>query len=250
MLLSKAEMKLHLPPSACKQCVAWFRYAIGSSLDAWHQPYKNCPRCGIAQWETLAKLNEELLGIAAPASPPKVHTRSPRSKLAIDHKDKTDSKWLSLYQSNRLEIRLRAAKVLLNYQDTSTPVLIDMLDTLSHYGLGASIEQALKRKPAEELIDPMLTRLGSSDDYIREVACHVLGQTGDFRSTQPLLRMLDDSHLMVRRAAGFALSCIKDQSALPTLRRQFYARRNDDINVVWALEAALKSLGEEPKLAR
>ncbi len=58
-----------------------------------------------------------------------------------------------------------------------------------------------------------------------------------------LLHMINDPQMMVRRAAGFALSRLKDASAIPELKRQFAARQNDDTNVVWALRTALESLG-------
>jgi hypothetical protein len=57
--------------------------------------------------------------------------------------------------------------------------------------------------------------------------------------------MIDDPRIMVRRAAGFALAFLKDPSAIPELRRQRAARRNDDVNVVWGLECALQALGIE-----
>jgi HEAT repeat protein len=122
-------------------------------------------------------------------------------------------------------------------------ILLDILDNLSHHGLGASTEKALLKRQDPELLNAMIARLASSNPFIREVACHVLGQSSHSSATPHLLRMIDDPHMMVRRAAGFALSQLKDSSAIPELKRQLAARRNDDTNVVWALQTALETLG-------
>ena len=54
---------------------------------------------------------------------------------------------------------------------------------------------------------------------------------------------------MVRIVAGFVLSHLNDWSAIAELKRQLAARRNNDINVLWALETALKSPGVDPETA-
>ena len=95
----------------------------------------------------------------------------------------------------------------------------------------------------------MIQRLTSPDDFIREVACNVLGKSENWNATQHLIAMLDDPNMMVRRAAGFALAFLGDPSALETLRRQFDARQNDDVNVRWALETAIQKLDPDTEIA-
>ena len=248
---SKAEIKALLPPAVCKHCVYWFRCVVGSSPDSWHQKFTRCPRCGIAQWDLLAQLNQRLLGLSTPHRPR--DRESIFTTHASNHPPTGNSnldKWLTLYSSTNPDIRVRAATALIPRPDVPLPILLDILDNLSYYGLGASTEKALLNRKGSDLVNAMIARLDSTDEFIREVACNVLGRSGDSAATPHLLRMIDDPHLMVRRAAGFALSCLKDSSAIPELKRQFVARQNDDINVVWALRTALEFLGVDTENAR
>jgi HEAT repeat protein len=119
-----------------------------------------------------------------------------------------------------------------------------MLKTLSWEGLGAKAEKALLKRREKEIVPKMMNLLESQDHFVREVACNVLGQFGDKAATSKLVCMIDDPHMMVRRAAGFALAFMKDQTSLPALREQYERHRNDDSNVVMALQCALQSLGE------
>ena len=241
---SKSEIKSLLPPAACKRCVYWFRTVVGSSPDSWHQQYETCPRCGIAEWDLLAKLNERLLGISTPHLPRNreqiAETPTPYQRTSGNSRLK---KWLTLYRSADLDIKIRAASALIGRTDTPLNTLLDILDKLSRHGLGAATERALLKCQDLELLNAMIARLDSPDQFIREVACNVLGQSSNSAATPHLLRMIDDPHTMVRRAAGLALASLKDSSAIPELMRQFAARQNDDTNVVGALRKALKALG-------
>lgn len=153
-------------------------------------------------------------------------------------------KWLKLYESSNTAIRIRAANALLHRgRDTPLSVLLNILDELSHHGLGAGAEKALLKRDDRELYDEMVKRIDSADWFIREVACNVLGKLGNFAATPHLLGKLDDPHIMVRREAGFALAFLQDTNAIPELKRQYKKRQNDDINVRFALETALRSLG-------
>lgn len=203
-----------------------------------------CPRCGIAQWEVLAQLNKELLGLSTPHRR-RTHEPIAAPKTSYPHTSGSPdlNQWLTLFHSTNVDIRVRSATALIARPDVPLTVLLEILDTLSDHGLGASTEKALIKRTDVGLLGAMIARLDSPDPFIREVACNVLGRSGDSTATRHLLRMIDDPHIMVRRAAGFALSWLEDPSAIAELKRQFAARQNDDINVVWALETALKSLG-------
>ncbi len=261
---SKDQIKALLPPAACKHCVYWFRTVIGSSPDGWHQEYPKCPRCGIPQWELLAKLNERLLEKPVPArqaASSRVHeplfkrvrdsVRAIWKSPYINQRSRTGEaasalqKWLNFYESLNHDVKMRAARALLARHDIPLCVLLDILDSLSRKGLGAATKKVLLERRDVGLLDEMIARLDSRDDFLREVACDVLGRSGNPAATQHVLRMMDDSHIMVRRAAGFALAHLKDPSAIPELKRQFSRRRNDDVNVVWALRSALHALGVE-----
>jgi HEAT repeat protein len=163
-------------------------------------------------------------------------------EITMDHLEH----WLKLYESNNPTIKVRAARSMLrNGPEIPLPVLLSIFDTLSNEGLGAAAEKVLKQRSDPELVPEMIARLKSPDDFIREVACTVLGEAGDRNATSHLMGMLNDTHMMVRRAAAFALAALKDPASTPELKRQRVLRRSDDINVRFAIECALKELGEE-----
>ncbi len=152
-------------------------------------------------------------------------------------------KWTELFRSENLDVKIRAARALIQRTDVPLWVLLEILDTLSHEGLGAPTGFRLRSCLDSELPGEMIARLESDAPFIREVACNVLGHVGDPAATPHLLRMIDDPRVGVRRAAGCALAQIKDPAATAELRRQLYAHRDDDANVVRALQWALESLG-------
>lgn len=155
--------------------------------------------------------------------------------------------WVRLYSSDNRTIRLRAAKGLLERCDEAPlSVLIDILIHLSHEGLGQKAMTSLSKRTDHELVSEMIELLRSDDPWLREAACEILGHTGNTVGTQHLLRMLDDPHVMVRRAAGFGLASLNDPSSIDEVRSQYERHKTDDINVVWAIKCALKSLGDNP----
>jgi len=155
------------------------------------------------------------------------------------------TKWQQLFRSDSPEIRVRAANALLKRNDTPLEILLEILDDYSHNGLGAEAERVLIKRNAPDCFASMVKRLSASDTFVREVACNVLGKSANWNATQHLLAMLDDPHIMVRRAAGFALAFLGDPDALDTLKRQLDARQNDDSNVRMAIETAIRSLSPD-----
>jgi|SRR5665213_739596 len=152
--------------------------------------------------------------------------------------------WLRLYSSQNRQVKLRAAHGLLHRaEEAPLGLLVEILETLSREGLGAYAERALLKRRDAEVPPKMIVLLESKDHFAREVACNVLGHFGDRTATPHLLRMIDDPHIMVRRAAGFGLAFLKDPSSLPELKDQYGRHRDDDSNVVMALKCALQSLG-------
>lgn len=249
---SKNQIKSLLPPSACKQCVYWFRTVIGSSPESWHQDHVNCSRCGLPQWEILAKLNEELLGIRRPAKPDAsdLVLRGEASEQKTQRSPISDAttavdKWIALYRSANHDVIDRAARQLIHRRDAPLWVLLDILDNHSLCGLGSATQKALNKRRDPELVAEMRARLTSNGYFTREVACSVLGEIGDRSVTPLLLQMLDDPHWMVRRAAAYALVQLKDPASIPELTRRLSSCDRDDSDVAWALEAALQSLDVE-----
>ena len=54
--LTKAQVKGLLPPATCKDCVYWFRYAIGTQPENWYLPDERCGRCAIPRAQHLRML--------------------------------------------------------------------------------------------------------------------------------------------------------------------------------------------------
>jgi HEAT repeat protein len=153
--------------------------------------------------------------------------------------------WIQLYSSKNREVKLRAAQgILERAEQAPLALLIEILETLSHEGLGAKAERALLKRSDAELVPQMISLLDASDGFVREAACNILGRFGDKAAVSHLLRMIDDPVMMVRRAAGFSLSFLKDPSSLPELRAKHEEHRDDDSNVLMAIKCAFQSLGE------
>lgn len=151
--------------------------------------------------------------------------------------------WLRLFQSHNPTVRTRAAQGMLEYGESiPLAVLLKILDELHDSGLGAATERVFRTRRNPELVPEMILRLRSPSQFVREVACGVLGSMGDPAATPHLLAALDDTALMVRRAAGFGLATLRDPSSGPAVLRH-YEGRAEEGNVRMALECALEALG-------
>ena len=154
------------------------------------------------------------------------------------------NKWIEVYQSPTLHLRIRAAEGLLNLGGRlPLDILLNILDRIEELGLGAKTEKILKQRRDPELLDEMMKRLTSSKDYLREIACTVLGELHNWAATPHLLARLDDPNWWVRRKAGFALAELKDPSSVEGILRRYQKYPKEDINVRMALECALDELG-------
>lgn len=151
--------------------------------------------------------------------------------------------WIRLYSSEDRSIRLRAATGLLGRSsEVPLDLLIDILLNLHDQGLGAKAEKALLKRHDPEIVPRMIALLNSPSSFVREVACNVLGRTGDKTTSKQLLRMVDDPQMMVRRAAALALECVNDRSVLSELTAMYERHKVDDPNVILALEMALQAI--------
>jgi HEAT repeat protein len=151
--------------------------------------------------------------------------------------------WLRLFRSHNPTVRIRAAQGWLRHGESAPlAVLFEILDELHDQGLGAQTERVLRTRRDAELVPEMIRRVRSPAPFIREVACGVLGGSGDTAATPHLLAALDDQALVVRRAAGFGLANLRDPTSGPALLRH-YQERNEETNVRMALECALEALG-------
>src|SRR5258708_1066392 len=151
--------------------------------------------------------------------------------------------WLKLYRSENPIIRIRAGEGLLRMgSEIPLPMLLSILDTLSNEGLGAATESVLKRRRDKELVREMISRLRSSHDFVREMACEVLGAQGDRMATSHLLEMLNDPRLMVRRAATLALGSLGDSASGSELKKEDFFQK-DGLKFEVANRSALSQLG-------
>jgi HEAT repeat protein len=151
--------------------------------------------------------------------------------------------WLRLFGSSNPAIRLRAAQGLLRQGAAiPLPVLLEILDELHDYGLGADVERVLLTRRDPELAAEMIDRLKSAPQFVRAAACGILGRLGDRIATPHLLAALGDPDPIVRRAAGFGLAVLAEPVCGPAVLRH-YEERVEDSNVRWALIAAMKAVG-------
>ena len=158
-----------------------------------------------------------------------------------DYEMNTVDQWLKLYASEDSSVKIHAAKGLLKRGDElPLPVLLDILDK-GVGGFGGETEKVLRRRRDKELGSEMMSRLESPNQFIREIACAVLGSLGERSATKHLLKMLNDPYLMVRRAAALALGELKDPASESELRRQ-YSLQKRDLNMELALGSALREL--------
>ncbi len=151
--------------------------------------------------------------------------------------------WIKLYRSPNHEVRVRAARRLLQRGDeTPLAVLLDILDRLHHEGLGAETERAIAKRRDPELFAAMIERAESPSEFVRETACRWLGRLRDRRATPYLSKSIDDPRQLVRLAALYALADLKDPTALPRLAQTVSRWREQDENERRAVQTALKSI--------
>jgi HEAT repeat protein len=155
----------------------------------------------------------------------------------------TVERYLSYLYGSRRELQIRAARDILAFE-VPIPLkdLLFILDEFHAEGLGAATEKALMKRTTPELVGGMKVRLESPSPFVREVACNLLGRSGDMSATPDLIAKLRDPNMMVRRSAAFGLAFLKDPSALDAVRTVAAASADDDINVQMALNCAIREL--------
>jgi len=164
-----------------------------------------------------------------------------RSSALHDGAPPISNSMIKLFRSRNRAVRNRAAKLLMNrWRDVPLTIILEILDDAHAEGLGAGVERILLKREDPELVEAMLSRVRSRAPFVREVASRVLGHKGGREITGVLLTALEDPSLMVRRAAGFALSEVRDPSS--KLLEHYRASANDDINVRAAIECAFDQL--------
>ena len=156
--------------------------------------------------------------------------------------------WLEKFRSENLGVRVRAAEALLQRDEVPLWVLLETLEKLCRYRLGGPVRKVLRTRTDPELGDEMLRLLASGESFARQVACATLARLGRRDALARIANLLDDDDLLVRKSAALALRDLADPGALPALNRRLAEHPDDDINVVWALEEAIKKL-EEARLA-
>lgn len=150
-------------------------------------------------------------------------------------------KWLQFLQSGNRTIQIRAARMLMESADElPLPVLLKILDEF-HSGLEDKLRPLLKKRRDENLCEEMIRRINSPNIFVREIACRVLGNLGDFAATPYLITSLDDPDQSVRDAAALALGQIADPGSKQEVLKRYEQSRYDDI--AERLEMALRRLG-------
>jgi hypothetical protein len=159
------------------------------------------------------------------------------NRTPADHVDQ----WLRFFANPNPAVQKRALPALLDSDDPR--VISTLVDAFGEYGGYRGLLEAVTRRRDPAIVEPMLGYLNHPDHFIRAAACEVLGVLGDKRATLPLTARLEDSHMVVRRGAAFALANLRDARAADALLRRWYEHPDENINVKMGLAAALKALG-------
>jgi HEAT repeat protein len=155
--------------------------------------------------------------------------------------------WQNFYNSSNPEVQRRALRQIVKFTDSRfTTILLDALGKYCNQGFGADIVKALVRNNDSLAVEPLIAYLQNPDRWIRQMACEALGKLKDKRATVPLVICLDDPDQLMRWQAALALGSIKDPRALPAFLRRYTQYPEDDINVTFALESALRQFDALP----
>ena len=154
--------------------------------------------------------------------------------------------WQNFYNSSNPEVQRRALRQIVTLTDKRfTPILLDALGKFA-YDFGSYIVKALVRNNDSSSVESLIAYLQNPDRMVRWMACEALGALKDKRATIPLMSYLDDPDNLMRWQGALALGSIKDPRALPALLRRYTQHPENDINVTFALESALRQLDALP----
>jgi hypothetical protein len=151
--------------------------------------------------------------------------------------DRVDQ-WIRFYNSPNPEVKWRALKSLLRFQDPRIlPLLLDALKYPWGEGFGGDVDTSkyLQRWGDETIVEPMIEFAEDSDPGLRELACDVLGDLEDRRATPVLIRRLDAPHSIVGERAAWALAWLRDP-----LSRIAIERKLAEEGITWAMKLALE----------
>lgn len=150
--------------------------------------------------------------------------------------------WQRLFRSESPQIRKRAATALIGCDDIPLEIVLEILDQFPNDRLGSEAERVLLERNGVELFAPMVQRLTSTEVFIREVACKLLGRSKDLNAAPHLVSLLNDSDVSVRCAAGTGLTLLANPSTIETLRRHLQTRISDYGGTSWWIEAEIEKL--------
>ncbi|MFX1520422.1 MAG: HEAT repeat domain-containing protein [Promethearchaeota archaeon] len=96
-------------------------------------------------------------------------------------------------------------------------------------------------------IDTWLQRLQDEDSKVKESALYALGELGDERAVEPLIKMLEDPSSNIRKGAAVALGWLKDTRAVePLLKYLQKAQASEFSSITYALSELKDMKAVEP----
>lgn len=96
-------------------------------------------------------------------------------------------------------------------------------------------------------IDTWLQKLQDEDSKVKEGAIYALGELGDVRALEPLIKMLEDPSSDVRKSAAVALGWLKDKRAVdPLLKYLNKAQASEFSSITYALSELKDKKAVEP----
>lgn len=150
--------------------------------------------------------------------------------------------WKRLLRSNSLQIRRRAAAALIEHDDLPLEILLEILDLFPSDGFERKIERSLLKRDGTDLFESMVKRLTSTEIFIREVACKVLGRSCNLNAAMHLVPLLEDPNSRVRCAAGTGLILLANPNTIEALRRHLQANIGDYGGVRWWITSEMEKL--------
>ena len=118
------------------------------------------------------------------------------------------------------------------------PAIQLLIKALGEGNLAAA--EALGEIGDKRAVEPLIKALGDDDPLVRDHAASALGEIGDKRAVEPLIKVLEDDVSDVRMWAAYALGEIGDKRAVGPLIK---ALGDEDDNSSYAARYALREFG-------
>jgi HEAT repeat protein len=164
------------------------------------------------------------------------------------------NKWVTFYNSTNPRIRSRAIEILINNYPTEIP-FETVISLIEDFPFGHEINVRYKKfehiiliNYNERLFQLMNSYLYTNDRVRVVLAADIFSKVKEIRAVNRLLELLENEEpnkdkIGIGWRCGHALASIADKSSEERLRKIYEKRKHDNVNVVIAIQSALKAVG-------